>query len=119
MPIIHVIGFACYRCGHQWTPSKMIPHGAKNIKMPTVCPRCKSPFWNRPRLKDIEDIIQSGIYQSYPSTVPLRVFASSHVKKGDDPAVILDCIYSLPTEPPANPKLWLEIKYQELQENKS
>ena len=36
----------CERCGHQW-----IPRDAS--KEPKVCPnpKCKSPYWNRPRQK--------------------------------------------------------------------
>jgi Zn finger protein HypA/HybF involved in hydrogenase expression len=37
-------GFRCERCEHEW-----IPH---NIEVePTVCPKCKSPYWNKPRKK--------------------------------------------------------------------
>ena len=40
-------GFQCERCRHQWVP--------RNIKQaPTVCPKCKSPYWNRPKLNPIE-----------------------------------------------------------------
>ena len=35
----------CGRCGHEW-----IPHDIK--KEPTVCPSCKSPYWNNPRKKE-------------------------------------------------------------------
>lgn len=30
----------CLRCGHYWNP---------RVANPVVCPRCHSPFWNRPR----------------------------------------------------------------------
>ena len=29
----------CKRCGHQWYPRKP--------KKPKVCPKCKSPYWNK------------------------------------------------------------------------
>jgi len=38
---ITIDGFQCERCGHEW-----IPH--KNGE-PRVCPKCKSPYWNKPR----------------------------------------------------------------------
>jgi DNA-directed RNA polymerase subunit RPC12/RpoP len=38
---IAVDGFRCARCGHEWIPRK---HGD-----PVVCPKCKSPFWDRER----------------------------------------------------------------------
>ena len=40
---ITVDGFLCERCGHKWIP--------KNKEYPTVCPNCKSPYWDRPRKK--------------------------------------------------------------------
>lgn len=38
---IEVEGFRCSRCGHEWVPRKE--------GHPTVCPKCKSPFWDRER----------------------------------------------------------------------
>lgn len=35
-------GYQCERCGHEWLPRD------KNEE-PRVCPKCKSPYWNRPR----------------------------------------------------------------------
>lgn len=32
----------CLRCAASWTP---------RTKKPVQCPRCKSPFWDRPRKK--------------------------------------------------------------------
>lgn len=34
-------GFKCERCGHEWIP--------RNEEMPIICPRCKSPYWNKSR----------------------------------------------------------------------
>jgi predicted Zn-ribbon and HTH transcriptional regulator len=36
-------GYRCTRCGHEWVPRK------NRATEPRVCPRCKSPYWNRPR----------------------------------------------------------------------
>ena len=33
----------CYRCEYTWE--------SKSKKLPKVCPRCKSPYWDRPRRK--------------------------------------------------------------------
>ena len=33
--------FECQRCGHEWAPRQDV--------RPTICPRCESPFWDRPR----------------------------------------------------------------------
>lgn len=38
--------YDCERCDHVWIPRGAI---AGDEKTPTVCPRCKSPYWNRPR----------------------------------------------------------------------
>jgi hypothetical protein len=40
---ITVMGFRCERCSHEW-----IPRGAAEEE-PRVCPKCRSPWWNRPR----------------------------------------------------------------------
>jgi hypothetical protein len=42
---ITVMGFKCERCEHEW-----IPRNGSDGE-PTVCPSCKSPYWNRPRKK--------------------------------------------------------------------
>ncbi|MBI4116831.1 hypothetical protein HY449_03750 [Candidatus Pacearchaeota archaeon] len=34
-------GFICERCKHKWFP--------RNDKIPLVCPKCKSPYWNKQR----------------------------------------------------------------------
>lgn len=45
---ILIIGNKCFRCGHEWISSD-------KEQIPKVCPRCKSPYWDRPRLKPKED----------------------------------------------------------------
>lgn len=40
---ISVWGYRCERCGGEW-----VPRGATN-RPPKVCPKCKSPYWDRPR----------------------------------------------------------------------
>lgn len=35
-------GFRCERCEHEWVPRE-------KGEEPRVCPKCKSPYWNRPR----------------------------------------------------------------------
>lgn len=39
---ITVMGYRCERCTHEWIPRDM-------EQEPAVCPKCKSPYWNRPR----------------------------------------------------------------------
>ena len=35
-------GYRCERCGHEWVPRN-------KAEAPKVCPKCKSPYWDRPR----------------------------------------------------------------------
>lgn len=39
-------GYKCDRCEHKWVPRKKIK--------PTVCPRCKSAYWNRERQRKVK-----------------------------------------------------------------
>lgn len=38
--------YKCLRCGHTWIP--------RTNNKPKVCANCKSPYWDRPRKKDIK-----------------------------------------------------------------
>jgi predicted Zn-ribbon and HTH transcriptional regulator len=40
---IKMDGWKCERCGHKWVPRIKIK------ERPTICPRCKSPYWDRRR----------------------------------------------------------------------
>jgi len=35
-------GYRCLRCGHEWLPRD-------KTRDPRVCPKCKSPYWDKPR----------------------------------------------------------------------
>lgn len=39
--------FLCDRCGHTWLPRLKIDED------PTICPKCKSAYWNKPRRIDL------------------------------------------------------------------
>ncbi|MGE5445045.1 MAG: hypothetical protein ACM3SR_10670 [Ignavibacteriales bacterium] len=43
---IELWAYKCERCGHEWIPRE------KKEEEPRVCPKCKSPYWNRPRRSD-------------------------------------------------------------------
>ena len=47
---IKQLGFKCGRCQHQWVPRK----GTKGE--PRVCPKCKSPYWNKPRKLKLKSV---------------------------------------------------------------
>ncbi len=37
-------GFKCLRCGYEWIPRKQ-GHA------PQLCPKCRSAYWNKPRVR--------------------------------------------------------------------
>ena len=39
---VAIVGNKCFRCKHSW-----IPRSFKNRS--AVCPKCKSPYWNKPK----------------------------------------------------------------------
>jgi DNA-directed RNA polymerase subunit RPC12/RpoP len=43
VPKVKLEGYKCERCGHIWLPRK---YGEED---PVICPKCKSPYWNKPR----------------------------------------------------------------------
>lgn len=42
MAKVLLMGCQCERCAHEWVPRE-------KDKEPTVCPSCKSPYWDKPR----------------------------------------------------------------------
>jgi DNA-directed RNA polymerase subunit RPC12/RpoP len=44
---IKIDGYICERCNHIWAPRQ----NSNKDDLPTVCPKCKSPYWNKPRKK--------------------------------------------------------------------
>lgn len=38
---VQLWGWRCHRCNHEWLP--------RGEGVPRVCPKCKSPYWDRPR----------------------------------------------------------------------
>ena len=45
MSRVQLWGYKCERCGHEWLPRE-------KGQEPTVCPKCKSPYWDIPRRSD-------------------------------------------------------------------
>ena len=62
---ITVMGYRCERCGHEWIPRDV-------EQEPSVCPKCKSPYWDKPRKRgvsmltyeDFRDKIKQTLKQS-------------------------------------------------------
>ena len=44
---INIKAYQCERCGHMWVP--------RREEKPRVCPKCKSPYWDKPRKKPVVD----------------------------------------------------------------
>jgi DNA-directed RNA polymerase subunit RPC12/RpoP len=40
---ITIMGYRCERCGHEWVPR------GEHTEDPRVCPKCRSPWWNKPK----------------------------------------------------------------------
>ena len=74
---ITVMGYRCERCNHEWIPRD-------NEREPSVCPKCKSPYWNRPRkatsmltYEDFREKIQKTLQDVGPLTwTEIRTTAS-------------------------------------------
>lgn len=45
MAKIQLDGYKCERCDHEWVPRD-------KTEKPTICPKCKSPYWDKPRKVD-------------------------------------------------------------------
>ena len=45
MAKVEVLAWKCERCEHVWL-------GRDMSQPPKVCPKCKSPYWDRPRRKE-------------------------------------------------------------------
>lgn len=43
---ISIWQYICERCEHKWLPRDA---ESDEPKLPRVCPKCKSPYWNSPR----------------------------------------------------------------------
>jgi hypothetical protein len=48
---VKVISYSCERCNHVWVPRLSFEElrEGKITTMPVICPKCKSPYWNRPK----------------------------------------------------------------------
>lgn len=45
----------CLRCNHSWFP--------ESFKLPKVCPKCNSPYWNKLRKNKINPIKEYSIWE--------------------------------------------------------
>jgi DNA-directed RNA polymerase subunit RPC12/RpoP len=47
---IKLDGYRCERCGHIWLPR--IYGESEGQGDPVICPKCKSPYWNKTKKDD-------------------------------------------------------------------
>jgi len=45
MSVLKDLMLHCNRCGHGWL--------RRTVKLPAQCPKCKTTFWNKPRVRKI------------------------------------------------------------------
>ena len=67
MAIILTPAFQCERCSHKWLPRY------KDVNpqhQPQVCPKCKSPYWNKPRQIQIAPDKQAAIQGQPDAPLP-------------------------------------------------
>ena len=67
----------CIRCEYRWKPL---------VANPVTCPRCKSPFWDKPRLPrqhwDSPTTVRGRRSSSDESTSLVREFRAKYKAKG-------------------------------------
>ena len=51
MGYVLIEGYICERCSYRW--GSRTGTGFRSDIDPKVCPKCKSPYWNRPRKVDL------------------------------------------------------------------
>ena len=58
---------SCFRCNHNWIP--------RAARLPKSCPRCHSPYWDRPRMRKAKDWVPTHriVVPSTPHT-PTKVY---------------------------------------------
>lgn len=60
---ITLLGWECIRCKHRWIP--------RNERKPTVCPKCKSVYWDTERIRS-KNMVEKSHQPSYVLPSPLE-----------------------------------------------
>lgn len=61
MTKVQIWGFKFERCDHEWVPRD-------RAQPPVVCPKCKSPYWDRPRQNTA--VVAASLSQPKKAVVP-------------------------------------------------
>ncbi len=79
MPRAILEGWLCCRCEHKWVP--------REEETPRVCPKCKSPYWNKQKRIDINNDLKQTTESSDIVTmdnglfIPIKQIESTFVKE--------------------------------------
>lgn len=69
-----VEGYQCLRCGHKWVPRVL-----RGNELPTICPKCKSPYWNKERRQRLKRNVETETNaKSVDGTPARRVSQTRH-----------------------------------------
>lgn len=68
----------CKRCKHQWRP--------RQDDAPVQCPHCRSPYWDRERIRDSKSNTEAGGDRQPPATLSKDEHGHKSGKVGDGTA---------------------------------
>ncbi len=71
----------CLRCGHNWIPRRPVK--------PKVCPKCTSPYWNKPKWKGINAEKTGEIIEKLMTFIYDRYNGSDTFKSYGEPASVI------------------------------
>ncbi len=91
-------GCRCQRCKHEWL--------TRGEEEPKVCPRCKSPYWDTPKIRFIGKV---GKFDSEEVFFPKdgKIFGTVQAMKTD----LFYCIFSFSPAPDMDPDIFIEYAY--------
>jgi hypothetical protein len=59
--MVQIDGYKCRRCDHTWVPRGASSRDLREPKVcPTVCPKCKSPYWNKAK-REAKRAVEAGV----------------------------------------------------------
>lgn len=60
MAYVLIEGYMCERCLYRW--GSRTGTGTRSKNDPRVCPKCKTPYWNQPRRKNLSPDKHAAIW---------------------------------------------------------
>jgi len=86
VPEIKIDGYICSRCNHVWAP--------RDEAKPVVCPKCKSPYWNRPTSSGERKYSCKNCgkpFEAHPPDDKLKIALLKPCKEGDSIEIKYEC----------------------------